>query len=360
MHRYQNLQRKDPRAVCLASTSGNAENWRKFCPETLVLNIGCIVESLEGSKQNPHAPPRKLLAYWSEIKPRPQFSLFVFSSPGDPTGQPCWKLLGFQNGQMIGIISVLPNSLTKNADSQASALKDADATGLEEVLGIGIVSRSSGIADLVNSQGRMISQEDKSTSCFKTERWDQGNSSIPEIVGKWYPCAWGCGCTYVCIYVCVHMCVYMRMCIHMCMCVYMCLCVSTWVCIHVYISVCACVYTCVYTCMLCACYLCVCMWWRWGQGKLSAPVLLPRFTLNQQTSCWVPRHYSVEAIPQSGLGQLTEFLFSCFFFPAFPTGNITTDVCKAPPGPLLAPPPFPRRWTRATVSGSVSGFFLCN
>ena len=65
-------------------------------------------------------------------------------------------------------------SLTKqpdqNADSQAPALKDADGPGLEEVLGKGIVTRSSGIADLVNSQGRMISQEDKSTSCFKTER----------------------------------------------------------------------------------------------------------------------------------------------------------------------------------------------
>lgn len=152
MHGYQNLQRKGPRAVCLASTSGDAENWRKFCPETLVLNIGCIGESPESSKQNPHTPPRKLLDYWSEIKPRPQFLLFVFSSPGNPTGQLCWKLLGFQNDQMIGIVSVLPNSLTKNADSQAPALKDADGTGLEEALGMGIVTRSSGMADLVNSQ----------------------------------------------------------------------------------------------------------------------------------------------------------------------------------------------------------------
>ena len=88
---------------------------------------------------------------------------------------------------MIGILSVLPNSLTKNADAQAPALKDADATGLEEVLGVGIVSRSSGIADLVNSQGRMISKKTSPHHLLR-QRWDQGNS-IPEIVGKWYPCA---------------------------------------------------------------------------------------------------------------------------------------------------------------------------
>ena len=170
MHRYQNLQRKGPRAVCLASTSGGAGNWRKFCPGTLVLNVGCIVEPQEGSKQNPHTPPRKLLVYWSEIKPRPQILLFVFSSPGDPTGQPCWKLLGFQNGQVIRIIISFTKQPDQNADSQAPALKDVDGTDLEEALGKGIVTRSSGIADLVNSQGRMISQEDNTTSYFKIER----------------------------------------------------------------------------------------------------------------------------------------------------------------------------------------------
>lgn len=71
---------------------------------------------------------------------------------------------------MIRIIISFTKQPDQNADSQAPALKDVDGTDLEEALGKGIVTRSRGIADLVNSQGRMISQEDSTTSYFKTER----------------------------------------------------------------------------------------------------------------------------------------------------------------------------------------------
>lgn len=70
---------------------------------------------------------------------------------------------------MIRIIISFTKQPDQNADSQAPALKDVDGTDLEGGPGKRYSYKISGIADLVNSQGRMISQEDNTTSYFKTE-----------------------------------------------------------------------------------------------------------------------------------------------------------------------------------------------
>ena len=94
-----------------------AGNLGKYYLRTLVLNVGCTVESPGRFKTKPLSPTQKDSSFlvWDEAQ-APVFvvvRLFVFSSTGDPTGQPCWESLGFQNCQMIGIIPILPSRLTK-------------------------------------------------------------------------------------------------------------------------------------------------------------------------------------------------------------------------------------------------------
>lgn len=149
------------------------------------------------------------------------------------------------------------------------------------------------------------------------------------------------------------------------MCVYMCLCVPTWVCVNMCVAVCSmylCVCMCLYMCMHVVCVLCMCVYVvKVGAGKALCFCVTPWIHLEPTGKLLSPQTLLCgrNTTKWPWLVYRISFFFMLFF--TFPTGSITTDMCKAPPRPLLAAPPFPCHWPHnAMVSGSVSCFFLCN